>query len=193
MSRGYNDKNDKGVFALNSMSTIKKICITAICVALCVVLPMAFHAIGLGSTFCPMHIPVLLCGLVCGGVYGLVCGAMGPVLSSIITAMPGPAMLPSMVPELMVYGLVTGLMMGVVRTKKVTADLYICLVTAMLLGRVVAGIAKALLLMNGEGFTLAMWISSHFVTSAPGIACHLVLVPILVLALMKARLIPKRY
>lgn len=37
------------------------------CAALCVVLPMAFHAIpNAGSIFLPMHIPVLLCGFLCG-------------------------------------------------------------------------------------------------------------------------------
>ena len=31
-------------------------------IAFGIVLPMMFHAIGLGSTFLPMHIPVLLSG-----------------------------------------------------------------------------------------------------------------------------------
>ena len=179
---------------MTKLSTIKKLCITAICIALCCVLPTAFHSVGLGTAFSPMHIPVLLCGIVCGGLYGTICGILGPVLSSVITSMPGPAMLVSMVPELIAYGLVSGVLMSIVRTKKVTADLYISLACAMLLGRVVGGIAKVLLYMGtGEGFSMAMWVSSYFVAAAPGIVCHLVLIPILVLALMKARLIPARY
>ena len=174
-------------------SSIKQLCLTAVFIAFCVVLPMAFHAVGLGSTFAPMHIPVLMCGLICGGGYGLVCGLVGPVLSSVITGMPGTAMLVSMVPELMAYGLITGLLMGKVKTGKVLADLYICLGAAMLLGRVVAGIAKALLYMGGEGYSLGLWISAHFVTAAPGIVCHLVVIPILISTLMRARLLPKRY
>ena len=44
---------------------IKKTVITALCVALCIVLPMAFHAVkNAGTIFLPMHIPVLLCGLI---------------------------------------------------------------------------------------------------------------------------------
>ena len=81
-----------------------------------------------------------------------------------------------------------------VRTGKLSADLYIALVTAMLAGRAVAGVAKALLYMsNGEAFTIALWVSSHFVTALPGIICHLILVPLLMMALYRARLIPARY
>ena len=45
----------------------KNLAFCALCIALCVVLPMAFHAIAnAGPIFLPMHIPVLLCGLACG-------------------------------------------------------------------------------------------------------------------------------
>ena len=174
-------------------NSIKNLCLTAVFIAMCVILPMAFHSVGLGSTFAPMHIPVLMCGLVCGGGYGLLCGMIGPVLSSVLTGMPGTAMLVSMVPELMTYGLLTGLLMAKVKTGKLYADLYICLGTAMILGRVVAGIAKMLLYMGGEGYSIGVWISAHFVTAAPGIICHLVVIPILVSTLMRAKLLPKRY
>ena len=41
----------------------KNLAFCALCIALCVVLPMAFHAIAnAGMIFLPMHIPVLLCG-----------------------------------------------------------------------------------------------------------------------------------
>ena len=65
------------------MST-KKLVVTALCLALSVVLPMAFHAIpNAGSILLPMHLPVLLCGLAAGPVYGLLCGVFAPVLSSL--------------------------------------------------------------------------------------------------------------
>ena len=176
------------------MSSIKKTCITAIMIALCCILPIMFHMAGLGSAFAPMHIPVLLCGLICGGWYGACCGLIGPIISSILTGMPAPTILISMVPELITYGVITGLMLRFVRTGKLSADLYIALVTAMLAGRAVAGVAKALLYMsNGEAFTIALWVSSHFVTALPGIICHLILVPLLMMALYRARLIPARY
>ena len=176
------------------MTSIKKICITAILIALCCILPTMFHMAGLGSAFSPLHIPVLLCGLICGGWYGLGCGILGPILSSLLTGMPGATMLVSMIPELMAYGLVTGLMMRVVRTGKLTGDLYVSLIVAMLAGRIVGGVAKALFYMGtGEAFTLAVWASSYFVSSLPGIICHLILIPLLVMALHRAKLIPARY
>ncbi len=176
------------------MSSIKKICVTAIMIALCCILPTMFHMAGLGTAFSPMHIPVLLCGLICGGWYGLFCGVAGPILSSLLTGMPGASMLLSMVPELITYGLITGLVMRLVRTGKLTADLYISLIVAMLAGRVVGGIAKALVFMgSGEAFTLSVWVSSYFVTALPGIICHLIVVPVLVMALYRAKLIPARY
>ena len=179
---------------MNKMSSVKKLTVTAVCIALCCVLPVAFHAVGLGTALSPMHIPALLCGVLCGPVYGLLCGFAGPLLSSVINGMPGPAMLPSMVPEIMAYGLVTGLMLKLVRTKNTTADLYIALGTAMIAGRVVGGIAKALVFMGtGESFTLAVWVSSYFVATLPGIVCHLILIPVLYWALVKAKLIPSRY
>ena len=179
---------------MTKMSSVKNLCVTAVCMALCCVLPTLFHSVGLGTAFSPIHIPVLLCGVVCGGSYGLLCGLVGPLLSSVITGMPGAAMLPSMVPELMAYGLVSGLLMRFVRTGKLYADLYISLGAAMIVGRVVGGIAKALFYMgSGEVFTLGVWATSYFVSTLPGIICHLILIPILVVMLMKARVIPKRY
>mgnify|MGYP000081354519 FL=1 len=50
---------------MQTMSTVKKSIITAVCIALCYVLPLLFHGIqGAGQIFCPMHIPVFLCCLV---------------------------------------------------------------------------------------------------------------------------------
>ena len=175
-------------------NTVKQLCVCGICIALCYVLPVAFHGLALGSVLSPMHIPVLLCGLLCGGWYGMVCGLVGPVLSSILSGMPLVTSLIFMVPELMVYGLVAGLMMRLVRTGKTVADLYISQVTAMALGRVVGGIAKALFFLGtGKTFGVAAWVSGYFITSAPGIVAHLMVIPPLVLVLMGAGVIPSRY
>lgn len=173
-------------------SHTKNLVLTAFCIALCIVLPMAFHAIGAGATFLPMHIPVLLCGLACGWPYGLICGVLGPLLSGVLTGMPGPAVLPGMMVECGVYGLVCGLMMLRVHTGKLYADLYISQITAMLLGRVLSGVCKALLFAPAT-FSIAAWATASFVTGLPGIIIQLVLLPSLVVALTKARLLRVRY
>lgn len=176
------------------MSSVKKITLCAVCIALCAVLPPVFHMLALGSILSPMHIPVLLCGLVCGWPYGLFCGLAGPLVAHLINGAPTAAMLVSMIPELMAYGLFCGLLMNLVRTGNLYADIYCALAPAMLLGRVVGGAARALFMMgSGEAYTLAMWAGAYLVQAVPGIILHLILVPALVLALMKAGLIPARY
>lgn len=178
---------------MKKMTSAKRLVTAAFCIALCVVLPMAFHGIpNAGSVMLPMHIPVLLCGLICGWPFGLVCGLLGPLLSSLLTGMPPAAVLPSMMVECAVYGAVSGLMLKFVKTKNVYADLYISMIAAMLLGRVVGGASKALLFAPGT-MTVAAWAAGYFVTGLPGILVQLALIPSLVFALMKARLIPERY
>ena len=178
---------------MRKMSNVKKSIVTAMFIALCVVLPMAFHAIlGAGPVFLPMHIPVLLAGLICGWPFGLLTGIIGPVLSHLITGMPPPPMVPIMTIELGVYGLVAGLMMKFIRTKKIYLDLYISLITAMLIGRVIAGISMALIFFSGT-YSIAIWTTTYFVTSLPGVLIQIVVVPSIVFALEAAKLIPKRY
>ena len=175
-----------------TMSYIKRLTISALCIALCVVLPMAFHVIpNAGSVMLPMHIPVLLCGLVCGWQYGLLCGILGPMVSSLVTGMPPAAILPGMMVECGMYGCVGGLLMERIRTGSLYADLYLSLPIAMLAGRVISGIVKALILTPGMSFTA--WATASFVTALPGISIQLILLPTLIVALTRAGLIPGRY
>ncbi len=170
----------------------KRLVLTGVCAALCVVLPMAFHAFpGGGSIFLPMHIPVLLCGLMCSWPYGLICGLLGPAISSLMTQMPPVAVLPSMMVECAVYGCTAGAMMELVHTRKTYLDLYISMATAMVLGRVVAGFAKALIFAPGT--PLFAWVTTSLVEGIPGIVIQLLLIPTIVYALMRARLLPQRY
>lgn len=180
---------------MKKMTPVSKCAVTAVCMALCVVLPLTLHAIpNGGKLFSPMHIPVLLCGLVCGWQYGLACGLAGPILSSLLTGMPtmGTPTQYGMIIELAVYGLAAGLMMRLVHTKKQTADLYISLLTAMLAGRIAGGLSKALFFSAGS-YTFGAWASAYFTAGLPGIVIHLILVPVLYLALCKAHLVPARY
>lgn len=174
------------------MSSVKKLVLAAACIALCIVVPMAFHAIpNGGNMFLPMHIPVLLCGMLCGWPFGLLCGLMGPLLSSLTTGMPPAAVLPGMMVECAVYGAATGILLKYIRTGTLYADLYLALVPAMLAGRVVSGIAKALIFAPGT--SMAAWATASFVTGLPGIVIQLLLVPAILFALERAKLIPKRY
>ena len=81
--------------------------------------------------------------------------------------------------------------MKYVRTKHATADLYISLVSAMIVGRVLAGFAKAWIFT--PGVAPFAWVTTSLVAGVPGIAIQLVLMPMVVYALTKAKLIPTRY
>ena len=173
-------------------SYVKKLVYTAVCSTLCLVLPMAFHSVpNAGSIFLPMHIPVLLCGLICGWPFGLVTGLLGPFLSSIITGMPPAAMLPSMMVECAAYGAVSGLMMQCIRTKHAVTDLYISMITAMAAGRIIAGLAKAWIFTPGTA--PFAWVTTSLITGIPGIVIQLIIMPAIIFALTRARLIPVRY
>ncbi len=174
------------------MSVLRKSLFTAVCIALCVVLPMAFHAIPNGGVlFSPMHLPVLLCGVLTSWPFGLFAGIAGPLLSSLLTGMPGAPMLPQMMVELGSYGFMAGLMMRVMRSRKTEVNVLVSLIVAMFFGRIVAGCARAFLFARGS-YSLPMWISSYFISCFPAIIMQLVLIPLIAKALDKAGLMERR-
>ena len=178
---------------MKKLSVLNQSIITALCVALCVVLPMALHAIpGGGVLFSPMHLPVLLCGLVCCAPFGLICGLLGPLVSSLLTGMPAFGYMPVMMIELGLYGLISGLVMRFLRSGKLVIDLYISLIIAMLGGRIITGILRALVFAGGT-YSWSAWATGYFVSCFPGIVIQLLLLPAIYVALERARLLPVRY
>lgn len=167
----------------------KNLSITAMCVAMGIVLPMAFHAIpNAGSIFLPMHIPILICGFIAGWKYGIICGILTPCLSSVLTGMPPAAYLPSMICELAVYGLVSGIMAQNLKIKNIYLNIYFSLITAMISGRVVMGIMNALIFRAGS-YKFSIWITASFITSLPGIIIQMIFIPAVILGLNKAEFI----
>ena len=119
-------------------------------------------------------------------------GILAPVLSSLFTGMPPAAILPAMLCELAVYGLITGICVYGIHTEKQIVKIYGSLITAMLAGRIVSGILKALIFNVGE-YSFKIFITSSFLTGIPGILIQLIFIPVIVLALQKAGIAePKR-
>lgn len=155
------------------MKQTKNLVTSGMCVALAIVLPMAFHMIpDAGKVFLPMHIPVLLCGLLCGPVYGLGCGILAPLLSHLFTGMPPTAMLPSMLCELAAYGMLSGILIRVIRTKWNLLNLYTALIGAMICGRIINGVLNALIFNAGK-YSMEMWLTASFLQAIPGIVIQL--------------------
>ena len=166
--------------------SLRNMIMASILIAVGITLPMAFHTIqGAGRIFLPMHIPILLCGLLLGWKYGLAVGILTPLLSHFFTGMPPGPMLPGMLFELTAYGAAAGLLTQIVRTKNTCANIYIALIGAMLIGRILMGILNALIFSVGE-YSVQVWLTASFAAALPGIAIQVVLIPIIVLALNKA-------
>ncbi|HOB35431.1 MAG: ECF transporter S component [Firmicutes bacterium] len=167
----------------------KKIVLAGLFLALGLLLPFLTMQIpSLGQALLPMHIPVLMAGFALGGPWGLLIGLVTPVLRSVLFGMP--PMFPhaaAMSFELAAYGLFTGLLYKALPRKN--WSVYVALVIAMIVGRVVWGAASLLIYgLQGNPFTGQMFIAGAVLNAVPGIVLQLVLIPLLVFALQRARL-----
>lgn len=167
-----------------------KLTYAALCLALAMVLPFLTGQIPeIGNALSPMHIPVFLCGFLCGWPWGLVVGFVSPLLRSVLFGMPpifpGAA---SMAFEMAVYGFLSGLLYKLLPKK--TGYIYVTLIAAMIGGRIVWGIARLVFAgLQGSEFTFAAFIAGAVTNAVPGIILHIVLVPLVIIALKKAKLI----
>ena len=165
---------------------IKKLVLAAMFLALALVLPFLTGQIPeIGNMLCPMHIPVLLCGFFCGWPWGLAVGFVAPVLRSVIFGMPKlfPAAV-CMTFELATYGAICGLLYSKLPRKKMSV--YISLLTAMIAGRLVWGVARFLCAgLDVSAFGLSAFWAGAITTAIPGIIVQIILIPILVMALEK--------
>lgn len=171
------------------MNSTKKLVISALMLSLALVLPFFTGQIPeIGNMLLPMHLPVLLAGFMVGGPSAMMVGAVAPLLRSVIWGMP--PMFPKaigMAFELAAYGLVSGLLYS--KSKKDTKSIYVSLIIAMIAGRIVWGVVSlALYGIMGNVFTVAIFMTEAFANAVPGIILQLVLIPLLVTALKKAKI-----
>ncbi len=157
---------------------------TALYLALSIILPIGFHASGLGGRiFLPMHIPVLLAGFLIGPQAAVIVGLLAPGLSHLLTAMPPTYAVPLMTLELPLYGLVAGL-----TYRRLHLNIYVALAAAMIVGRIMFGLG---LLVLGMIMELPYTAASFFAVGGalwmglPGIAVQFVIIPIIVAAVAR--------
>lgn len=172
------------------MDNINKIALSAMFVAIAVVLPIFFHMAGLGSTFLPMHIPVLIAGFIVGPVYGLVVGAVSPLLSGLITGMPpfAPPYAVVMAFELGAYGCLAGLFY-----QKLKMNEWFSLILSMVGGRIVYGVV-AYIFMVGFGFMKfnpLAYATVGVISAWPGMLIQFAIIPTLIYALRNGNLIER--
>lgn len=169
---------------MKTNNQILKMILAAFFLALAYIMPFLTGQIPeIGSMLCPLHIPVLLCGFICGWPWGLMVGFIAPLLRSLTLSMP--PLFPTavcMTFELAAYGGISGFMHKILPRKK--PYIYCSLLTAMVLGRFVWGIAMFVCMgMKNSPFTMKAFLSGAILNALPGIIIQIVLIPLLVMLL----------
>lgn len=173
-------------FSAHTVATAALVC------ALSVIVPQVFHLLGgrtLGNAFLPMHLPVLLGGYLLNPVAAAICGMLSPILSFLFTGMPPISRLFFMIFELGAYGLCTSLF-----ARKCRLPVFLSLPLAQILGRAVYFLSLVFALnilhleISGVSSASAALLSTVS-TGLPGIILQLFIVPVLLAALRKAKVI----
>lgn len=178
---------------MNNSNKLFKLVLSSLFLALAYVMPFLTGQIPqVGSMLCPMHIPVLLCGFICGWSWGLGVGFIAPLFRSLTLGMP--PLFPTaicMAFELATYGFVAGLMHKLLPNKK--TFIYSSLITAMVIGRVVWGVAMVTTLgLSGGTFTFEAFIAGAITNAVPGIILQIILVPFIVILLESSQILKNR-
>lgn len=173
---------------------VRNVVNAALCLALCMVLPFLTGQIPqIGSALSPMHIPALLCGFICGWPYGLIVGFAAPLLRFMLFGMP--PLFPTgtaMAFELAAYGAAAGILYK--KLPRTIPCIYISLIGAMLAGRIVWGAVMTVIAgVSQVQFSFQTFLAGAFLNAIPGIICHLILIPIIIVALQKAHFIDHEY
>lgn len=171
---------------------IKNLTLSAMFLAVGIILPFFTGQIHqIGNMLLPMHLPVFLCALICGWRYGLPMAIILPLFRSLLFGMPPiyPTAF-AMAFELGAYALVAGILYEKSRWRCIKS-LYRCLLVAMVAGRVVWGTVQVILLgIGGSTFTWQAFIGGALLNAIPGIILQLVLIPAVMVALDRTKLVP---
>ena len=174
------------------MNQTKKVIYSAVFITLGLIVPQVFHFTGVvnsGAVFLPMHIPVIIGGFVLGPVFGMIVGGITPFLSGILLGMPPMARMPFMIIELAVYAFIAGLLYNTLGLRKRKFGIYITLIVAMILGRVVYAISLWIAAdLLGIGKIGPMAAVDAVVKGVPGIIIQLILIPMIVYQLKRGKL-----
>ena len=165
-----------------SKNSTLKLVLSAMFLAIGMILPFFTGQIQqIGSMLLPMHIPVFLCAFICGWQYAFAVGFSLPLLRSLIFGMP--MLFPnavSMALELAVYGIVAGFVYRLTGRKSILS-VYVSMISAMILGRIIWGLAQFCLLgINGTAFSWQAFVAGAVTSAIPGIIIQLILVPTIV-------------
>jgi hypothetical protein len=154
----------------------RKLTLSAMFVALGILLPIVFHALGLGSIFLPMFWPIAAGAFFLSFPHALAIGAVTPILSSLLTGMPpiSPPILYIMIFELAFLAGVISLL-----HQRSHWGLFWILLIGLLVSRLVL-LAGVLVLAPLLGLPPKVFSLLSVIKGLPGIGLMLVLIPLLV-------------
>jgi len=152
---------------------LRAMVISAVMAALALTLPPAFHAVGLGSKFLPMLLPLLLNGFLSPVGWAAGTGLLIPWVSAFATGMPPlypPVAAVVSVEAAVMAGLAASLYRGGGRS------LWVALGPAVIAGRLVA-FSLTWILARAFGLPPAVSAVAATVEGLPGVALQLAVVP----------------
>jgi hypothetical protein len=159
---------------------IRQIPLTALFAAVGIILPQFFHLLGLGSTFLPMFLPVMMGSMLLTWRFALALAVICPVVSWALTGMPpvAPPILPIVLAELIVISQIVSLL-HVQLKKSYWAALITAIIADRLLLFVIAGWLAPVFGLDHPVFSIAL-VSAGI----PGVILQLITIP-LTMALLK--------
>ncbi len=175
---------------MKTQNQIRNLTLSAMFLALAYVLPFLTGQLPeIGSRLCPMHIPVIVCGYVCGGPWAMAVGFIAPLFRSL--TLGAPSLFPkafAMAFELAAYGFLSGILYRIFPKKK--GYIYCSLFASMIVGRLVWGLVQFICIgFDSTKFGLSAFWAGAVANAVPGIIIQIVLIPLIVIALEKAKLI----
>lgn len=162
---------------------LRSMVISAVMAALALVLPMAFHATGLGSNFLPMLLPLLLNAFLASAGWAIFTAAIVPWISAFTTGMPPvyPPVALVMSGEALVMALAASTVYRFNR-KVIWPALLVGIVADRLVSFVLV-----LLLSSRFGLPAKAVAIGVFVRALPGVALQLAVIPLVLKAIGQRR------
>jgi hypothetical protein len=155
---------------------LRAMVVSAIMAAMALVLPIAFHAVGLGSKFLPMLLPLLLNGFLVPLPWAVLTGALVPLLSAVATGMP-PLYPPVALAMSLEGAVLGGVAAAIYRGRQ--RRLWVALIAAILLGRSVS-LVSTWLMARLFHLPARLTTAASFLEGLPGVLLQLAVIPLVV-------------
>ena len=153
---------------------LRQIPLTALFAATAVILPQFFHLVGLGPTFLPMFLPIMLGSFLLTWKFALVLAILPPLVSFAITGMPPlvPPILPVMLVELIIISLIISIF-SIHLKKTYWLALPVAIISDRLILFLIVSWIAPMLGYNHPVFTIALVGSG-----IPGIIMQIIVIPL---------------